>query len=61
MDNVYYIKELVVESVNDTNFTVKASFYNKDQCQSQNKEVSESKIIKIDKKIIKGVLYRRNK
>ena len=60
IDNAYYIKELFIESVNDSTITVKASFYNKEECKSQKKVLSDNKIIEIDKKIIKGVLYRRN-
>lgn len=60
IDDTYYIKELFVESISDSTIKVKANFYNNEKCKSQKKVLSDSKIIEIDKEMIKGVLYRRD-
>src|SRR5690606_38032213 len=54
------INELFIESVNDSTIIVKMNFYKPEKCKSSGMVLSDSKTITVDKKIIKGVLFRRN-
>ncbi len=54
------IKEQFIESINDSTIVVKMNFYKPEQCRSKKMTLSSSKLVSIDKQLIKGVLFRRN-
>uniref|UniRef100_UPI004049CA71 hypothetical protein n=1 Tax=Flavobacterium sp. TaxID=239 RepID=UPI004049CA71 len=54
------IREQFIESINDATIVVKMNFYKPANCKTQKMTLSESKLVTIDKKLIKGVLFRRN-
>lgn len=56
----YLINEIFIEAVNDSTITVKINFYKPKKCKSEKLILSDSKDVVIDKKIVKGLLYRRN-
>lgn len=51
------IREQFIESINDSTIVVKMNFYKPENCKSQKMILSDSKLVTIDKKIIKGVLF----
>ncbi len=54
------IREQFVESIHDSTIVVKMNFYKPANCKTQKMTLSESKLVTIDKKLIKGVLFRHN-
>lgn len=54
------IKEQFIKSINDSTIVVKMNFYKPEQCKSKKMMLSSSKLVTIDKQLVKGVLFRRN-
>lgn len=54
------INEIYIVSVNDSALVVRMNFYKFENCKSSQIILSDNKIVAIPKKVIKGVLYRRN-